>query len=101
MHFIFRYQNPELIKYVIDMDINIDLSGGDGWRPIHYLCRYSTLEMVKYIMNKGVDIKSKIIKSNGELNEITWETVINENGNIDAEVKKELLSLIKRKIEIS
>jgi ankyrin repeat protein len=50
------YSKPEIIKYIIDKEINLEHNNNNGWRPIHFICRYHSPSLIKYIINKNVNI---------------------------------------------
>jgi len=56
-HIICRHSTPEIIKYILNKNIDLECKNRNGLRPIHQICLYSTPEMVKYIIDKGVDLE--------------------------------------------
>ena len=62
---IFEYiikncKNDNIIKYVLDNCIDIEVSECiENHRPIHIVCRYSNPEMIKYIIDKGVKLECR------------------------------------------
>ena len=72
IHLFCRKSNPELIRYLIDKNIELECPDKDGHYPLDLICEHSTFEMIKYIISKGVNTKSNpkinligIIKSRG------------------------------------
>ena len=57
INFICQYSSPEIIKYIIDKNVNLEVESNKSWRPIHYICQYSTPEMIQYIIDKGVNLE--------------------------------------------
>ena len=51
------YSTPEIIKYIIDKGVNLEVETNYKWRPIHFVCRYSTPEIIKYLIDKGVNLE--------------------------------------------
>ena len=59
IHLICKYSTPEMIKFLIELGVNLEVEDCDGMRPIHYICKYSTPEMIKYIIDIGIDLEAK------------------------------------------
>ena len=59
IHYIFRYSNFEIIKYIVDKGVDLESKLNNEWKPIHFACRYSNFEIIKYIIDKGVNLESK------------------------------------------
>lgn len=57
IHYVFRYGTPEIIKYLVDSDVDLKCKDDDGLCLIHYICRYGTPEIIKYIIDKNVDLE--------------------------------------------
>ena len=58
LEILFKSNNSEIIKYIIDNSINLECEINDNkWKPIHYVCRYSTPDVIKYLVDKGVDLE--------------------------------------------
>jgi ankyrin repeat protein len=66
IHLICKYSNLEVLKYVIDKNIDLNVKNIDGNKPIHYICKYARFEMLKYIVEKGIKIDLNEINDNGE-----------------------------------
>ena len=59
IHYICKNSTPEIIKYIIDKGVNLEVKTkyyGDN--PIHLICKYSTPEMIRYIIDKDVDLEA-------------------------------------------
>src|SRR5690606_29491441 len=57
IHLICKYCNYEIIKYIIDKNVDLDCTGLYNWKPIHYICRYQNYKSIKYIIDKNVDLE--------------------------------------------
>ena len=57
IHYVCMWSTPEMIKYIIDKEVDLECSDIEKSRPIHYICTWSTPEMIKYIIDKGVDLE--------------------------------------------
>lgn len=58
LHFVCGNSAPEIIKYMIDKSVDLEIISEGGWRPIHIVCRYSTPEVVISMINKGVNLNT-------------------------------------------
>src|SRR5204862_6572265 len=101
IHLVCRYSTPEIIKYVINKNVNLECMDNRGWKPIHYICRYSTLEMIKYIINKKVDLKKACVADyKGKYGKSGCIELIESNDNLTNDEKK-IIEEIKYYIEHS
>ena len=61
IHFVCRYSSPEMIRYIIDKGVNLEVETQNNWYPnwypIHFVCKHSTPEMIRYIIDKGVNLE--------------------------------------------
>jgi len=57
-HIIRNCKNDNIIKYVIDNCIDLEVAGGvREYKPIHLVCQYGSPDVIKYMVNKRVDLK--------------------------------------------
>jgi len=56
---IYQFSTPEIIKYIINKEVDLECIDNYGMKPIHFICQFSTPEMIKYIIDKGVDLECK------------------------------------------
>ena len=54
-----KYSSSKIIKYLINLGIDLEHRFGFNYRIIHYICEYSPPETIKYIIDKGVDLECK------------------------------------------
>lgn len=57
IHIICRFGTPELLKYIIKKNVNLEYKDIFGNRPIHIICQYGTLEMLKCLVECDVDLE--------------------------------------------
>ena len=48
-----------ILKYIIDNSVDLEVKDEDGWRLIHYICDCSTPTIIKYLIDKGVDLEAE------------------------------------------
>jgi ankyrin repeat protein len=55
IHFVCKYSNDDVTKYIInfyiDNNLNLQCTKNTGWAPIHYIFRYSTSEISHIIID--------------------------------------------------
>jgi ankyrin repeat protein len=56
IHHVIYGCNPEVIKYLIDKKIDLEICNLDFERPIHFAIKYSTPEIIKLLINKKVNL---------------------------------------------
>lgn len=57
IHYVSKFCSPNMIIYLINKGVNLDVEDSRGKYPIHYICRYSTLGVLKYVVeNTNVDL---------------------------------------------
>jgi ankyrin repeat protein len=56
IHFICRYCNENIVRYLVDKNINLECINNYGWKPIHILCRYCSDNLIMYIIKKYKNI---------------------------------------------
>jgi ankyrin repeat protein len=54
-HFIFG-SDPEVVKYLINKNVELEVCDLENWRPIHFAIQYSTPEIIKLLINKKVHL---------------------------------------------
>ena len=87
IHYICIYSTSEIIKYIIDKNVDLEASTLYGFKPFHYICQQSNLDMIKYIFNKGCDITSKTTWGN------TAIEMICKNKNITIEMLEYIIDI--------
>lgn len=68
IHYCFKYNKFETIKYLMSNNFNLDIKTCFGWKPFHYAAYFSNNEILEYVVkndnfNKCGNIKK--IKING------------------------------------
>ena len=61
IHFICKYSTPEMIKYIIDKNVDLECKINNGWKPIHFICRYQTSDIISYAFTKFDTTKKCLI----------------------------------------
>ncbi|XP_055343312.1 ankyrin repeat domain-containing protein 16-like [Paramacrobiotus metropolitanus] len=56
--------NPDLVRYLIHHDADVNFRNKDGWNAFHLACREGNLEIVKMLYKAGND-SSLIVSNNG------------------------------------
>jgi len=64
IHLLCKYSNDSnVIKYLIDKNIDLECKTNDKWKPIHLLCKYSNdSNVIKYLIDKNIDLECKTNK---------------------------------------
>lgn len=80
-----------MIKYIIDMGVNLEAADDKGRRPIHYICRYGIVETIQYIVDKNIDMEAETKKGKRAIHYIcrygsseTIKYIIDKNVDLEA-----------------
>ena len=78
LHTAARYDNLEIVEYLIENGANIEAKDDYGNTPLHTAANYgSTLEIVEYLIENGADIEANNNDGNTPLHHAA------ENGNLE------------------
>jgi len=61
IHVICMYGFEDIIKYIVDKGVNLELEDEHKCRPIHYVCKYSSFDVIKHIVEKNIDLECETI----------------------------------------
>ena len=53
-------ENLDLIKYLVELGLDINKESKNGWTPLHIACQKGHIAVVKYLVEQGVDINKQI-----------------------------------------
>jgi ankyrin repeat protein len=108
-----NYDDPEMLKLVIDggADVNIDL--GDGWTPLHEAFDYAidgmiqnsrdipypeNLEMIRILVSNGADLDRKNLKGKTPLDSINTYSATKEGFASLMNIFRPIIPFIDQKI---
>lgn len=82
----------EIIEYVIDNLIDINIVDGDGWNLIHYVSNLMLIDTFKYLVDKKFDLECKTTKG--------WEAIhfICRNANMN---RRKHINFVKYAIDLN
>ena len=79
LHIVCKHRTIDIIKYFVDLNVNLNCKTNDGLRPIHIVCKYRTFDIIKYIVDLGVDLNCK---SNDGLRPQNYASKYNTNETV-------------------
>jgi hypothetical protein len=102
IHFTCRYESLNMIKKIIDKNIDLEVEDEDKFRPIHYVCSDITnligkdqLEVIKLLINKNVNLEVETNYTNYKWRPIHF--VCSNNTNLTGGYQLEAIKLLVNK----
>lgn len=60
-----KYSTPELVEYVINKNVDLNIRDDMTMTPIHAACKYQTVDIIRLLVDKGVKLQSRTGSSYG------------------------------------
>ena len=64
IHFACQYGSLEIVKYLVDKDIDLESKGINGQKPLHYAfkSKLPNTEIIDFLVNKGANLESEDVQ---------------------------------------
>ena len=90
IHLACRYRCFDLVKYLVDKNVNLNYQVKKGWYPVHLVCLGGDFCTIQYIISKNINLDLVEIKD--------IKGFLNVNDKIDSNEKLELENMILSKL---